>query len=141
MDDFSDLHFAASQGDLSAVKVLLAKGENVNAFDDIGFTPLHHAVKEEQLDVIYELLKSGADINAHDESQIGNTPLGEVAGHCSFKIAQLLVDHGADPTIEGWMQLSALDRARKRKKEEGLRVFELPTKVANHEYSRTSRCS
>ena len=27
-------------------------------------------------------------------------------------MVQLLVRHGADPTIPGWMQLSALDRAR-----------------------------
>jgi ankyrin repeat protein len=120
------LHYAALQGDAPAVKALLAQDHDPNAFDDVAFTPLHHAANHGHLEVIQLLLGAGADINAHDESRIGNSALGEVAGNCPFAVAHALIAAGADPTIRGWMQLCALDRAKERKKEEeGKRVYEL----------------
>ena len=71
------------------------------------------------------MIQSGADVNAHDESRIGNTPLAEVAGNCSYEVANLLVEAGADPNIRGWMQLNALDRAAKRKRDNGPKVYQL----------------
>ncbi|CAN5893948.1 hypothetical protein BH11VER1_BH11VER1_01600 [soil metagenome] len=129
MDEYTDLHFAASIGDIASVKSLLQQDCDLNAFDDVGFTPLHHAARAAQMEVIEVLLQAGADVNAHDESQIGNTPLGEIAGYCSYEIAKILVDNGADPMIKGWMQLSALDRAQDRKREEGKRVYDLLLKA------------
>ena len=120
-----DLHYAAAQGDIPAVKALLAEGHDPNAFDDISFTPLHHAADKAHLEIIQLLLQAGADINAHDESRIGDTPLGHIAGYCSLAVAQALLAAGADPSIRGWMQLCALDRAKDRKKDEGRRVYEL----------------
>jgi hypothetical protein len=64
-------------------------------------------------------------VNAHDESVIGNTVLGDVASNCSFEVAQILVAAGADPTIPGWMQLTALDKSQERKEPEGVRVHRL----------------
>ena len=64
-------------------------------------------------------------MNAHDEARIGNTPLREVAGRCSYEVAKLLVDAGADPRIPGWMQITALDESARRKEPEGVRVHEL----------------
>ena len=49
-------------------------------------------------------------------------------------MAELLVNAGANPTIPGWMQLTALDRARDRKKDEGKRVYELLVKAAKEKY-------
>jgi len=77
------------------------------------------------------LLDAGAEVNAHDEAHAGNTPLAEVAGRCGLEIAEVLVVNGADPTIPGWMQLSALDRSSGRKRSEGRRVFELLRNAAN----------
>jgi ankyrin repeat protein len=125
-----DLHYAAIQGDASAVKALLARGFDPDAFDDTSFTPLHHAANSGHLEIIQLLLQAGADVNARDEAQIGDTPLGQVAGNCSIAVAQALITAGADPTIRGWMQLCALDRANGRKKEEGQRVYELLCKAA-----------
>jgi len=56
--------------------------------------------------------------------------LGEVAGNCSFEVAKLLIDSGADPTIPGWMQLTAVHKARDRKRPEGLRVHQLLEQAA-----------
>ena len=97
--DREPLHSAASDGDLTCVKQLVAEGFEVKAFDDLGKTPLHHAAEREHLTVAAFLLECGADVNAQHESTIGNTPLGEIAGRSSLEMARLLVAAGADPTI------------------------------------------
>jgi ankyrin repeat protein len=126
----TELHFAAQDGSLQRVKELLANGYDINAFDEIGKTPLHYAVESERFEVASYLIEHGADVNAHHEPTIGNTPLREVAGSCSLRMARLLIDAGADPAIPGWMQLTALDKARDRRKGEGPRVYELFVSVA-----------
>jgi ankyrin repeat protein len=95
------LHFAAQHGDLSQIERIIVDGSDVNAFDSLGMTPLHWAAKGEHLNVVAFLIKYGADVNAHHEPSIGDTPLGAVAGNCSFEMARLLVDAGADPSIRG----------------------------------------
>lgn len=121
----NDLHWAAERGDIAAVKAFLAAGHDPNAFDDLSFTPLHYAAREGHLHIIRLLLEAGADINAHDEPSFGDTPLGSIAGSCSLAVAQALLASGADPTVRGWMQLCALDRAKDRKRGEGPKVYEL----------------
>jgi len=119
------LHCAVQDNDLGRVRELVESGVDPNAFDDIGKTPLHYACKNENFTIAEYLLEHGADVNAHHEASVGNTPLGDVAGSCSVKMAEFLLKHGADPCIRGWMQLTALDRAKQRKREEGKRVYEL----------------
>jgi len=105
------LHFAATDGDLEKVKELIAEGYDVNALDSgLSFTPLHHAVKGNHLLVARYLLGTGANVNVCEENKCGNTPLGEVAGNCSYAMAELLINAGEDPTLTGWMGLSALER-------------------------------
>ena len=131
MPDPERLHEAVQDGDLDEVRRLVADGDDVNAFDDLGKAPLHYAVDREHVDVARYLIEHGADVNARHEPSLGNTPLGEVAATCSYVMAKLLVDAGADPTIPGWMQLTALDRARKRKRGDGPEVYELLARAAS----------
>jgi len=131
LPDELDLHFAAQDGDLPRVRQLLADGRSPNTFDDISRTPLHYAAETGNTDIMRVLLDAGVDVNAHDEARIGNTPLREVAGECSFAVARFLVDSGADPRIPGWMQLTALDKAEQRKDQEGQRVYALLKSVAD----------
>jgi ankyrin repeat protein len=120
------LHIAADEGDLQRVKELVENGYDVNAFDGaLSFTPLHYAVKAENIELVRYLLSVGADVNAREVDKIGETPLGTVAASCSYDVAEVLVKAGADPTIPGWMHITALDRAKERTKEEGKRVYEL----------------
>jgi hypothetical protein len=119
------LHFAASLGGIEEIKALLDEGFPINTFDDLGHTPLHCAAIGGHIEAVRYLIKAGADVNAHDEEKIGETPLGTVAANCSFPMAKVLVDAGADPTILGFMCNSALDRSAARKKGEGERVHKL----------------
>jgi ankyrin repeat protein len=128
--DREQLHFAAFDGDLSRVNQLVSGGSDVNDLDFLGKTPLHYAAEQGHLAVVTFLLQSGADVNAHHEPSIGNTPLGAIAGNCSLEMARLLVAAGADPTICGWMQLNALDRAEKRSQGEGPQVYALLARAA-----------
>ncbi len=123
------LHFAVQQGDLAEIERLIANGSDINAFDSMGMTALHWAAKGEHLNVVAFLIKHGANVNAHHEPSIGNTALGEVAGNCSLEMARCLLDAGADPSIRGWMQLSALDRAKGRKRGDGPQVYTLLTEA------------
>ena len=129
--DESDLHFAAQDGDMTRVRQLLADGRSPNAFDEISKTPLHYAAECGHVEIMRVLLEAGADVNACEEARIGNTPLREVADECSLAVATFLVDSGADPRIPGWMQLTALHMAEKRKDQEGQRVYALLKSVAD----------
>ncbi|HEY2584674.1 MAG TPA: ankyrin repeat domain-containing protein [Tepidisphaeraceae bacterium] len=119
------LHRAAAEGEIERVDELLRLGYPVNRFDDLGNTPLHYAVERGHIAVVDRLIAAGADVNAHDERVIGNTPLSRSVGECSYEIAQRLIEAGADPTIPGWMQLTALDRVRKRTDADAPRIRRL----------------
>ncbi|MFZ0271203.1 MAG: ankyrin repeat domain-containing protein [Acidobacteriaceae bacterium] len=120
------LHRAAESGDVEKIKALLEEGVPINAFDDgLSRTPLHYAAIEGHIDAVKYLIDAGADVNAHEEEKIGETPLGAVAANCSFEMAKTLIEAGADPTILGWMTLTALDRSAERKRPEGKRVHQL----------------
>ncbi|HEY8667585.1 MAG TPA: hypothetical protein VIL86_13035, partial [Tepidisphaeraceae bacterium] len=71
------------------------------------------------------LIRAGANPNAHDERNIGNTPLSDNVGECSYEMAKRLIDAGADPSIRGWMQLNALDRACQRKDADARKIVRL----------------
>jgi ankyrin repeat protein len=119
-------------GDLSCVQQLLNEGRDINAFDDLGKTPLHYAVEAERFAIVEYLLQHGADVNAHHEPTIGNTPLREVADRCSLRMAAMLIDAGADPMIPGWMQITALQVAERRKRGEGPEVYRLLLQAARN---------
>jgi ankyrin repeat protein len=88
-------------------------------------------VKGEFFAVTRYLIACGADVNAHDEARIGETPLGAAAPGCSFEMAELLIEAGADPYITGWMGMTAVHRAKNRKDEDGQRVFDLLNEAAH----------
>lgn len=121
---FSDLHLAASTGDVARVRELISSGLVLNSFDE-GMTPLHLAAQNDHLEVVHALIESGADVNAHDPTVIGDTPLGLIAGNCTLAMAQTLINAGANPSIRGWMQLCALDRAKNRKRGDGPAIYRL----------------
>jgi ankyrin repeat protein len=114
--ELGQLHQAASDGNLDEIRRLLQNGHLnlINVFDELSHTPLMRAAVGGHVAAVKLLLAAGADVNAHDHSRIGNTAINEVAGDGEFAMIEVLLEAGADPTIRGWMNLNALDRARHR---------------------------
>lgn len=113
---------AASKGHKDVTALLIAKGADVNAKDNSGWTPLQHAVRNGHKDEAEFLIATGADMNAKDDN--GCTPLNYLAAHIFHKekeIAELLITKGADVNAKdnrGWTPLhsalvsDAMDIAR-----------------------------
>ncbi|CAM9542572.1 unnamed protein product [Scytosiphon promiscuus] len=94
-DDFRDtaLHLSAWQGEVGVVRLLLARGADVNAQNNLGSTPLNRAAVAGQTEVIELLLDAGANLEHQDD--ISGTPLHGAArrNHCAT--VRLLLNRGA----------------------------------------------
>ena len=92
-----DIHQAAGEGNIEAVKQAIDDGADVNAKTDDGGTPLHYAADGGHMEVAELLIAKGADVNADDEW----TPL-HFAAHWGHKeIAELLINKGANVNAKG----------------------------------------
>ncbi|KAI9365638.1 kinase-like domain-containing protein [Pilaira anomala] len=87
-----NLWVAAGDGQLDRVKELVESGVDVNSHDQFGYTAMHAAVSYGQLDIVKYLLEKGANVNIEDFEK--DTPLYVAE---TVEMAQLLLDHGADP--------------------------------------------
>jgi glutaminase len=82
------LTWAASQGDLTEVRALIATGVEPGTADYDGRTPLHLAAAEGQLNVVRYLLDAGA--NPAPADRWGGTPLSDAEANGHAEIAGLL---------------------------------------------------
>ena len=64
---------AARDGDLAAVRALLAQGAGVDATEGDGTSALHWASYRDDIETVALLLDAGADVNAAND--LGATPL------------------------------------------------------------------
>ena len=85
------LVFAASQGHVDCVKVLIAAGADMKKGTEL---PLIKSIKSRSVESVKELLNAGADVNSEDDQ--GNTSLMIAIDVGNVTLAQLLVDKGAD---------------------------------------------
>ena len=63
-DNYSPLHLAASNGDISTVKLLCKHNADVNSLTDKKFTPLHLSSGNGNIEVVDYLIKNGANPKA-----------------------------------------------------------------------------
>jgi uncharacterized protein len=73
-------------------------------------TPLHWAASTDDVDVAEALIEGGADLEAPGGS-ISGTPLGNAVGYGCWRVARLLVQHGA--RVESLWQAAALGMAQR----------------------------
>lgn len=106
------LHYAARDGHLSTVRLLLDAGAAIDDRDPNDITPLLYAASNDRVDVARLLIARGADVNAtdwygrsalycaidvrnRDTPQPANGPGTDRDGN--FALAQLLLEKGANP--------------------------------------------
>lgn len=105
------LHEAANGGDPELIRLLLARGLEVDAVDDhYKDTALEYAAGYDKREAVAVLLEAGADVNHQDIS--GRTFLHAAVLGKRVKILQMLLAAGADPTIANNKGETALDLAR-----------------------------
>ena len=86
-----DIHQAATDGNIKAVKQHLAAGADTNVRDGQGMTPLHWAAQYGHKEIVELLIAKGADVNAKNTE--GARPLDMTM--TKPKIAALLRKNGA----------------------------------------------
>jgi ankyrin repeat protein len=88
------LYFAAGQGDVEVVRLLLDHGADINETNANQTTALHQATLNGRAAVVKLLIERGAKIEAKD--QFGATPLHEAAHWGQPEAARELLDRGAN---------------------------------------------
>ncbi len=111
---FTALMVAAEGENIEAVKLLLAKGADVNAKTGGGVTALHLAANNGNLEIVQLLLDRGASVN--DKDPEGNTPLmvSAASGSLNAGIVRALIDKGADVNFKGLDDRTAIYWAKKK---------------------------
>jgi ankyrin repeat protein len=91
MDYGTPLHWAAIYGQVPSCKMLISRGANLDAVDDIGQPPLWWAISGGEFEVVRLLLARGANANMKDQE--GHTALQHAEKKSQDKIAALLRKH------------------------------------------------
>ena len=88
-------------GDLQAVRLMLDRGADVNAFDPFGRTPLMYAAISDllPLDVVELLVERGADVNARNRHT--------KAGDAGLTVLDIAKQNGNTPIVEFLMKAGA----------------------------------
>ena len=78
---------------------LIDNGANVDPRDKDGLTALHHAcMYGNSCEVLNGLIKHGANVNASTSNKV--TPLMRAAENCNVNAVSLLIEHGANVTLQ-----------------------------------------
>lgn len=92
------------------MKLLAAKGANLNARDKLGGTPLLSSVLQKSTEMVQTLLELGADPNMSDKD--GFTPLVVAAAEGLLDITKSLLEHNAQINTAGSLGVTPLAAAK-----------------------------
>ena len=114
------LHVAMRNDWFTLARILIDHGANAQAEDDYGTTPFHilsasRIHDNNALDLVWLLLGKGVEVNRLVEDK--QTPLHLAMRSNWFKLAMILLDHGADANAEdihGWTPLLLLSASQIR---------------------------
>ena len=120
------LFVASMVGDLEGIVTILnhhkhdIDGNNIFGIDidpkGWGRRPLHGAVIAGHVKIVEFYIKNGANINV--QTRYGDTALHFTIHHNRSIILKMLLEAGADPTIQNNVQKSPIDIARDQNKED-----------------------
>ncbi|XP_034235581.1 ankyrin repeat and protein kinase domain-containing protein 1-like isoform X2 [Thrips palmi] len=89
----SAMHYAAEQGNMEVLHVLISAGCSVDVGDSDDVTPLHLAAARDNPDAVALLISCGAKVNR--KSIDGTGPLHMAAARGFIETATILLQHGA----------------------------------------------
>jgi ankyrin repeat protein len=90
---------AVESGDrAAAMKLIAAKGTNVNAAGADGATPIMYAAANDDIELVRALIKAGANVKV--KNTFGSSPITEAAIIGSAPILEALLKAGADPNFK-----------------------------------------
>jgi ankyrin repeat protein len=90
------LHYAAMNGNLTIIAILIKASAKLDVKDKLGNTPLHLAADRNQIEAAKLLLDVGAPVDA--ENKNGMTPLMIAANRGNLDVVQALLAKGASVT-------------------------------------------
>ena len=115
------LHFAALNGDLEAVELLLDFGASIDARNKYGETALHWACRFGSLPVVTYLLEVGADITICDSDM--NSVLHWAAEYDHPELVRYLIVQNVNQAIKNVDDLTAYQVALENESYKAARVF------------------
>ncbi len=123
------LIISASLGDTPSVRALLAYRADVNAANKEGNTPVLYAARYNHPETLLALfapltMQYRADINAKNNK--GETALYWAAAKGYPEVVEILLAYDADETVKTDAGLTPLEAARKYKREDVIKLFEMP---------------
>ena len=109
------LHVAAQKGHLAICRLLIDKGAQLEANDNIGRTPLHLAARQGHVEIVCLLCDRGADVEARD--RWGERPLHEAVYYGRiFVVKELIEERNAEINARINDGITALGWARLKNK-------------------------
>jgi ankyrin repeat protein len=131
---------ASYNGNLPAVRLFLSKGANPNAVAAVptlfpgdapksgpvaltAVTPLLAAASAAPVELVKALLDAGARVNAKDGRGMTPLMLAVATNHQNPAVIRLLLDRGADATLQSLVGETAADWARKLSQPAGLELL------------------
>src|SRR6266702_5258325 len=104
-DKWTPLHLASRNGNPGIIRLLLDHGANANTVSENGDNPLHKVCgnsedksQEDGVHIVRLLLERGVDVNAQPKHKW--TPLHFASYYGKLETVRLLLDHGAEVSVE-----------------------------------------
>ena len=97
-DHVTPLHLASERGHVTTARMLIERGADLSAKNNVWQTPLHLASQAGQVEVARMLIERGADPSA--QNQDGETPLHRSSQVGQVEFARMLIECGADPSAQ-----------------------------------------
>lgn len=136
------LHYAAQEGNCSAITRLKELGADVTVRSSHGATPLHSAAWSGHADAIKTLISLGASVNAQDDD--GEFPLHHASRSGNESAIKVLIEHGAYINVQNKKGQTPLHIAAIEGKHEAVKAFIVSganLNILNHKGQTALQCA
>jgi len=95
---YTAINFAAFDGSLKILQLLVEYGGNVNICSYSNVSPLHRAITKKHIDVVEFLLENGADVDKNDDNKRTGLHIAALSGE--LEIVKLLCKYNASLNLD-----------------------------------------